>query len=92
VLIMNIDSSQHILSYDDIDAALGRYKPNVIIPGHYYTKGKNSVLTRLSIADEWVDRQKNISQLETSRLILNPLKVKQLKQQVYYFCMNYAKK
>ena len=92
VLIMNIDGSQHILSYDDIDAALGRYKPNVIIPGHYYTKGASSVLTTLSSADEWVDRQKNVSKLETSRLVLNPEKVKQLKQQVYYFGMNHATK
>ena len=85
MLIVNVNGSQHILSYDDIDTVLDRYKPNIIIPSHYYIKGTNSVLTTLSTADEWIDRQKNGSKLEASRLVLNPKKVKQLKRQVYYF-------
>lgn len=91
VLIMNIDGSRHILSYDDIDAALKRYKPKVVIPGHYYTKGASSILTTLSTAGEWVDRQKDVVRLSTSELTLNPQKVESLKSRVYYFGMNHAK-
>ena len=53
VLIMNIDDSSHILSYEDVDAALLRYRPRVVIPGHYYTKGASSVLSTLSTAEKW---------------------------------------
>ena len=92
VLIMNIDGSRHILSYEDIDSALKRYNPKVVIPGHYYTKGASSILTTLSTADEWVDRQKDVVRLKTSELILNPDKIRKLKSRVYYFGMNHAKK
>ncbi len=91
VLIMNIDGSRHILSYEDVDAALKRYKPKVVIPGHYYTKGASSILTTLSTADEWVNRQKNVEKLNKSELTLNPDKIKSLKQKIYYFGMNHAK-
>ncbi|WP_423910780.1 MBL fold metallo-hydrolase [Candidatus Spongiihabitans sp.] len=92
VLIMNIDGSRHILSYEDIDAALKRYNPKVVIPGHYYTKGASSILTTLSTADEWVDRQKDVVHLNKSELLLEPDKIKSLKQRVYYFGMNHSKK
>ncbi|SMN02706.1 predicted Zn-dependent hydrolase of the beta-lactamase fold [uncultured Candidatus Thioglobus sp.] len=92
VLIMNIDGSRHILSYQDIDAALKRYNPKVVIPGHYYTKGASSVLTTLSTADEWVDRQQDVVRLDESELLLNPATIKSLQQRVYYFGMNHSKK
>lgn len=92
VLIMNIDGSRHILSYQDIDAALKRYNPKVVIPGHYYTKGASSVLTTLSTADEWVDRQQDVVRLDESELLLNPATIKPLQQRVYYFGMNHSKK
>ena len=92
VLIMNIDGSRHILSYEDIDSALKRYNPKVVIPGHYYTKGASSVLTTLSTADEWVGRQTDVVRLNQSELILNPNKIKNLKSRVYYFGVNHSKK
>ena len=92
VLIMNIDGSQHILSYEDVDTALNRYKPKMVIPGHYYTRGASSVLTTLSNADEWVDKQKKVTKLKTSQLIVSPSKLKKMNKDVYYFGTNHAKK
>ena len=91
ILIMNIDDSRHILSYEDVDAALQRYRPRVVIPSHYHTKGASSVLTTLSSADKWVDRQQDVVHLESSELILNPGKVAPLDRRVYYFGNHYAK-
>ena len=91
VLIMNIDGSQHILSYEDVDNALAKYQPKVVIPGHYYTKGASSILTTLSTADEWVDQQTNVTRLKTSRLVLNPNKIKEMKNAVHYFGMNHTR-
>jgi len=90
-LIMNIDGSQHILSYEDVDNALAKYQPKVVIPGHYYTKGASSILTTLSTADEWVDQQTNVTRLKTSRLVLNPNKIKEMKNAVHYFGMNHTR-
>ncbi|HIF52146.1 MAG TPA: Zn-dependent hydrolase [Thiotrichaceae bacterium] len=89
ILIMNIDGSSHILSYQDIDDALKRYQPRVVIPGHYYTKGASSVLTTLDTADEWVDRQDDVVRLKESELILNPDKINSFEQRIYYFGMNH---
>ena len=91
VLIMNIDGSSHILSYEDIDAALKRYQPRVVIPGHYFTRGASSVLTTLGTADEWVDSQKDVVRLKKSELILSPEKINSFKQKVYYFGMNFSR-
>ena len=90
VLIMNIDGSKHILSYPDIDAALKRYNPKIIIPGHYYTKGVNSVLSTLQSADEWVNKQKNVVKLSTSDIKLNINDVKQSNRKILYFGMHHA--
>ncbi len=92
VLIMNIDGSQHILSYEDVDTALDKYNPRMVIPGHYYTRGASSVLTTLSSADEWVDKQENVTRLENARLVVNPEKLKEMKRAVYYFGMNHTNK
>jgi hypothetical protein len=79
------------LSYEDIDAALKRYQPRVVIPGHYFTRGASSVLTTLGTADEWVDSQKNVVRFKKSELILNPKKINSFKQKVYYFGMNFSR-
>jgi len=90
VLIMNIDGSQHILSYQDVDAALARYQPSIVIPAHYYAKGVNSVLSTLQSADEWVSRQKDVVELTSSSITLHPKYTKLMKRKVMYFGLNHA--
>ena len=92
VLIMNIDGSQHILSYEDVDTAITLYQPKIVIPGHYYTKGANSVLTTLSTADEWVEAQENVTKLDSSTIVISPESIKDEQQRVMYFGMNHSKK
>ncbi len=91
ILIMNIDDSGHILSHEDVDAALLRYRPPVVIPGHYYTKGASSVLSTLSTAEKWVARQPDVVRLNNPELVLNPDAVAPLETRVYYFGMHHAK-
>ncbi len=92
VLIMNIDGSQHILSYQDVDAALARYQPHIIIPAHYYAKGVNSVLSTLQSADEWVNRQKDVIKLTSPSITLHPKETRSMKRKVMYFGLNHALK
>jgi L-ascorbate metabolism protein UlaG (beta-lactamase superfamily) len=91
VLIMNIDGSQHILSYAQIDTALARIKPRVVIPAHYLTKGASTTLTTLRTADEWVDRHGNATRLTSGSLELRPEQVKSMNQHVMYFGSNFVK-
>jgi L-ascorbate metabolism protein UlaG (beta-lactamase superfamily) len=91
VLILTIDGSQHILSYDDIAKAISTINPKIVIPAHYYTKGASSVLTTLSDAAEWVSQQDNVVKLDNSRLILKADEIKKMTgPTVYYFGANFA--
>jgi len=91
VLILAIDGSSHILSYNNIADVIARVKPKIVIPGHYYTKGASSVLTTLSDAEEWVAKQPNSVRLEISRLELDPAEVKNMTgTTVYYFGTNFT--
>ncbi len=62
-----------------------------MIPGHYYTKGASSVLSTLSTAEKWVERQPDVVRLKKPKLVLNPDKVAPLEGRVYYFGMHHAK-
>ena len=91
VLIITIDGSSHILSYDNLAAAIAKINPKIVIPGHYYTKGASSVLTTLSDAGDWVGRQSNAVMLDGSRLVLKAGEVKKMTgTTVYYFGANFA--
>jgi len=91
VLIITVDGSSHILSYDNIAAAIAKIGPKIVIPGHYYTKGASSVLTTLSDADEWVAKQANTVLLDNPRLVLDPAKVKAMTgTTIYYFGTNFT--
>lgn len=92
VLIMNIDGSEHILSYEQIDTLISRYKPKAVIPGHYLTKGAVLPVSSLKTADQWVAQQKSVVNLEKSSLVVNPKVLRSAKQRVYYFGANYSKK
>ncbi len=92
VLIMNIDGSQHILSYAQIDSLLKRIKPHAIVPGHYLTHGVSTTLTTLQTADEWVDKHGNAVKLTTGSLEIQPAEVKAMDQKVMYFGSNFVKK
>lgn len=93
VLILTIDGSKHILSYDDIETLIAKINPKIVIPGHYYTKGASSVLTTLSDAEEWVGLQPNVVRLDDSRLALKADAVKKMTgTTVYYFGANFATK
>lgn len=93
VLILTIDGSSHILSYDDIASLIAQIKPKIVIPAHYYTKGASSVLTTLSDADDWVSKQPNVVRLEKSRLVLKADEIKKMTgTTVYYFGAHFATK
>ncbi len=85
VLVLPVDSSQHILSYDQADAVVERIKPHVIIPEHYLTKGASITLTTLGSAEEWTSQQANHTMLDSATLTLTADAVRQMDRHVLYF-------
>ena len=85
VLVLPVDATQHILSYDQVDAIVNRIKPHAIIPEHYLTKGASVTLTTLESAEEWTRKQANHTLLDSATLTLTADKVRQMDRHVLYF-------
>jgi L-ascorbate metabolism protein UlaG (beta-lactamase superfamily) len=86
VLILPVDSSQHILSYEQSDRIVDRVAPHIVIPEHYLTSGVSITLTTLGTAEEWVKlHTDNHTMLPTGTLKLNPAEVRKLDRHVMYF-------
>ena len=92
VLVLPVDSSQHILSYKQANSIVNRIKPHVIIPEHYLTKGASITLTTLGSAEEWVKQQKNYTLLKSPTLELTAANVRNKDRHVLYFGDHHLKK
>ena len=92
VLVLPVDESQHILSYEQANAVVERIKPHVVIPEHYLTKGASITLTTLGSAEEWSKMQANHTMLNSATLKLTVAKVKKMDRHVLYFGDNHLKK
>ena len=91
ILVLPVDSSQHILSYKQADEIVERIKPKVIIPEHYLTKGASITLTTLGSAQEWTESQPNHTLLDSATLKLSPETIAEMDRNVMYFGDNHLK-
>jgi L-ascorbate metabolism protein UlaG (beta-lactamase superfamily) len=91
VLVLPIDGSSHILSYEQANTIIDRIKPNIIIPEHYLTKGASITLTTLGTAEEWTKQQANHTMLDTATLKITPELVSTMDRHVMYFGANHLK-
>lgn len=85
VLVLPVDASQHILSYEQADAVVDRINPKVIIPEHYLTKGASITLTTLGSAEEWTKQHAQHTLLDSPTLKLTPEMVAGKEKHVMYF-------
>ena len=91
VLVLPVDASQHILSYEQADIIVDRIKPHVIIPEHYLTKGASITLTTLGSAEEWTKQRENHTMLDSGTLKLTPDSISGMDRHVMYFGDNHHK-
>ena len=91
ILVLPVDSSQHILSYEQANIIVDRVKPHVVIPEHYLTKGASITLTTLGSAEEWTKSRENHTLLDSATLKLSPESVAELDRHVMYFGDNHLK-
>lgn len=85
VLFLPIDDSQHILSHGQVAEIIRQLDPHIIIPCHYFTDGVTMSTSTLYEADGWVAKQPSVTRLQSSRLTLEPEKVRKMKNHVMYF-------
>ncbi len=67
VLLVTVDDSNHLLTYDQVDALVRRLQPRVIIPMHYAIPGLHTAECELLPPDGWLARQTTVCRLETDR-------------------------
>lgn len=68
VLLVTVDDSNHLLTYDQVDALVRRLQPCVIIPMHYAIPGLHTAECELLPPDGWLARQTTVRRLETDRV------------------------
>jgi L-ascorbate metabolism protein UlaG (beta-lactamase superfamily) len=85
VLIMPIEGSKTLLTYDEVESIITKYKPKAVIPAHYLVKGLSTDVSGLQSAGEWVKTQKDARRVEGGELVLNASELGGANRRVYYF-------
>jgi L-ascorbate metabolism protein UlaG (beta-lactamase superfamily) len=85
VLIFPIEGSKTLLTYQEVDAIIARYKPKAVIPAHYLVKGVTTDVGGLQSAEEWVKTQSDVRRVEGGELLLSPTELSGANGRVYYF-------
>jgi len=95
VIVIPIDGSQHLLTYQEIDSLVDSLGVKVIVPCHYLTKGVGSTLSTLQTAEGFVEiqREKNtLVELESHTHTFSPGQIKELAKDgtatTYYYGHN----
>ena len=65
VLMVTVDDSVHLLTYDEVDSLVQRLQPRVVIPMHYYIPGLSSPGNDLLPPERWLERQRTVCRLDS---------------------------
>ncbi len=65
VLMVTVDDSIHLLTYDQVDSLVQRLEPRVVVPMHYAIPGITSDECELLPPDRWLDRQSTVRRLDS---------------------------
>ena len=57
VLMIPVDDSCHLLTFEQVDSLVETFSPSVVIPMHYYIEGLTTVASTLAGPDAWVRKQ-----------------------------------
>ena len=65
VLMVTVDDSIHLLTYDQVDSLVQRLEPRVVVPMHYAIPGITSGECELLPPERWLDRQSTVRRLDS---------------------------
>lgn len=63
VLMVTVDDSNHLLTYQEVDSIIGRLRPKVVIPMHYQVPGLIPDSAGLLPADGWLETRPRVKRL-----------------------------
>ena len=63
VLLVTVDDSIHLLTYDEVDSLVERLQPRVVVPMHYAILGITSTECELLPPERWLERQPTVRRL-----------------------------
>ena len=72
VLLVTVDDSVHLLTYEEVDGLVQRLQPRVVIPMHYFIPGLSASGNDLLPPEGWLDRQDGVRRLESSEADFSP--------------------
>lgn len=75
VLLVTVDDSIHLLTYEQVDSLVQRLRPRVVIPMHYAIPGLHSTDCELLPPDGWLARQRTVRRLDTDQFEFSPTKL-----------------
>ncbi|MDA0263943.1 MAG: MBL fold metallo-hydrolase [Chloroflexi bacterium] len=64
VLLVTVDDSNHLLSYQEVDSLVARLEPRVVIPMHYQIPGLMADDTGLEPPEGWLATQTRVKRLD----------------------------
>jgi L-ascorbate metabolism protein UlaG (beta-lactamase superfamily) len=85
IALLPIDSSQHVLSYAQIEAVIDRLQARIVVPHHYHIWDVTTRGSTLLPADEWVKTRPDAQRLGEGSVALLPRDVKARSGSVLYF-------
>ena len=65
VLMVTVDDSDHLLTYDEVDSLVLRLEPRVVIPMHYFIPGISAWGNDLLPPEGWLQRQQTVRRLDS---------------------------
>ena len=68
VLLVTVDDSNHLLTYEQVDSLVRRLQPRVVIPMHYAIPGLSAPECQLLPPDGWLAHQSRVRRLEADRM------------------------
>ena len=71
VLMVTVDDSCHLLSYQEVDSLVALVNPRVVIPMHYRVPGLMPESCGLKTPDGWLATQSNVKQLKDYSISLS---------------------
>jgi L-ascorbate metabolism protein UlaG (beta-lactamase superfamily) len=90
VALLPIDSSEHVLSYAQVDTVISRLSPKIVVPHHYYIWDVTTRGSTLLPADAWVKSRPNARWADSGAVELVADDVKTGPPGVLYFAEHVA--
>ncbi len=72
VLLVTVDDSNHLLTYEEVDSLIQRLEPKVVVPMHYQIPGLMAESTGIEPPEGWLATQAIVKRLDGHTAVFSP--------------------